>query len=172
MANVGNVFYPTFTNVFFIFSTFFNVFLTFFSFLSQRLLHLCKPLPRLKHSAEVIICAYVRLHCLLFTLRNVNFGRCCRCIFAELRIWSGSDPETTQETLSCVVQKFRRQRLLDRTAQSRSQSGGQLLLGRRQSVLISQLVLRPSIPRAQRSVQVYTNSGGRPISRRRLYLAL
>jgi len=26
MANVGNVFYPTFTNVFLIFSTFFNVF--------------------------------------------------------------------------------------------------------------------------------------------------
>jgi len=30
MANVGNVFYPTLTNVFFIFSTFFYVFLTFF----------------------------------------------------------------------------------------------------------------------------------------------
>ena len=37
MANVGNVFYPTFTNDFFlIFSTFF----TFFLFSSQRLLHL------------------------------------------------------------------------------------------------------------------------------------
>ena len=31
MANVGNVFYPTFTNVFFIFSTFFTFFLIFIS---------------------------------------------------------------------------------------------------------------------------------------------
>ena len=30
MANVGNVFYPTFTNVFFIFSTFFTFFITFY----------------------------------------------------------------------------------------------------------------------------------------------
>jgi len=37
MANVGNIFYPTFTNVFLIFSTFF---LRFFKFSSQRLLHL------------------------------------------------------------------------------------------------------------------------------------
>jgi len=37
MANVGNVFYPTFTNVFFIFPTFFTF---FFKFSSQRLLHL------------------------------------------------------------------------------------------------------------------------------------
>jgi len=32
MANVGNVFYPTFTNLFFIFCTFFFTFLTFFYF--------------------------------------------------------------------------------------------------------------------------------------------
>ena len=37
MANVGNVFYPTFTNVFFYFMHVFNV---FFKFSSQRLLHL------------------------------------------------------------------------------------------------------------------------------------
>jgi len=42
MANVGNVFYPTFTNVFFLnFLHVFLTFLTFFSFSSQRLLHLC-----------------------------------------------------------------------------------------------------------------------------------
>ena len=34
VANVGNVFYATFTHVFYYFSTFFNVFLTFFIFIS------------------------------------------------------------------------------------------------------------------------------------------
>jgi len=38
MANVGNVFYPKFTNVFFLFSPRFLTF--FFIFSSQRLLHL------------------------------------------------------------------------------------------------------------------------------------
>jgi len=40
VANVGNVFYPTFTNVSYIFSTLFYVF-NVFLFSSQRLLHLC-----------------------------------------------------------------------------------------------------------------------------------
>jgi len=40
MANVGNVFYPTFTNVFFYFLDVFYVF-NVFLFSSQRLLHLC-----------------------------------------------------------------------------------------------------------------------------------
>jgi len=39
MANVGNVFYPTFTNVFFKFSPRFLTFSDVFLFQSQRLLH-------------------------------------------------------------------------------------------------------------------------------------
>jgi len=37
MANVGNVFYPTFTNVFFIFSTFFNIFIFISTFITSMM---------------------------------------------------------------------------------------------------------------------------------------
>jgi len=53
MANVGNVFYPTFTNVFFIFSTFFNVFnvFIFISTFTTSMVHIGWPRKLKSHGA-------------------------------------------------------------------------------------------------------------------------
>jgi len=45
MANIVNVFYPTFTNVFFIFFTFFYVFNVFFVFLSTFITSMGNVIP-------------------------------------------------------------------------------------------------------------------------------